>query len=110
VITVVGGVRLDLDLTIGIKPRKNYGYSVAAHEAELQSAIAIAVEKWRAGEGVYLDQINRAICDTAPDAIQRVDFTSIALGGVPVLPVADFTPPRNAVVRVGGCALLELSA
>ena len=110
VITTVGGVRLDLDLVIGIKPRKNAGYSVEAHQAELQAAIAIAVSKWSAGEGVYLDQINRAICDTAPDAIQRVDFESIAIGGNPVLPVADFTPPRNAVVRIGGCAIMELSA
>lgn len=76
VVTVVGGERLEVDVTMRIRVRA--GVSVAVLRPRIQEAVAGRMAKLGVGETLYLDMLTASAIGVAPDSILEVQFDAPA--------------------------------
>ena len=106
VYTVTGGTASLVALGIGLVVRD--GFSVAQVSSQLVAAAEARINRIRVGGTLYLDGVTAAIIGLYPDDIFDVDYQTMTIGGVPVVPPADYTPDASIVLRPGAITFVEI--
>ena len=98
-LTVVGGTRVEIDLTVSITDYRT-GFDVAQNADTIEAAMAARIDRLTAGQTMSLNAVRAAAFAAFPDDVYEVEITAITQDGSPVT-VADIVPASSEVLRSG---------
>lgn len=96
-ITVTGGVRVLVDMTINLTLIE--GGAIGNLTTPVIESTTGEINKLNQGKTLYDTLIKAAGKNVAPEIIQDVTVTSISIGGTPI--ELDYTPASNELIRTG---------
>ena len=105
-ITVVGGTKVLVDLTIEVT-NSIAGFDVAAAEPDLVDAVKARINKLDPEESLFLDAIIAAVIAIFPDDIFNLTFTTITLAPGGAQAIADIIPTTAQVLRPGNISFVS---
>lgn len=97
-ITVVGGVRVVVDLTVQLTLTD--GAALSGLQTPVSDAISGEIDKLSQGATLYDTLSIAAAKNVAPELIHDVTITALSIGGTPVT-IGDYTPAVNELLRAG---------